>query len=67
MKSRKNIKGLIVIGIGLIGLITTLLVNSHMESDFICILLMVAFLLVEILGLRVIVKNKYQYRWGFYV
>ena len=62
MKNKNNIRGLITVGVGLVGLITTLLANSQMENDFICILLMLVFLVVEIFGLRVIVKNKYQYR-----
>ena len=65
MKNKNNIRGLITVGVGLVGLITTLLANSQMENDFICILLMLVFLVVEIFGLRVIVKNKYQYRWYY--
>lgn len=65
MKNKNNIKGLITVGIGLVGLITTLLANTQMENDFICIILMVIFLMVEIFGLRLIIKNKYQYRWNY--
>lgn len=62
MKNKKNLKGLIIVGVGLVGLLITLLANSRMENDFICILLMALFLIVEIFGLRSIVKNKYQFR-----
>lgn len=67
MKNKKNIKGLIIVGIGVIGLITTLIVNNRIENDLICIILMALFLVVEIFGLKSIIKNKYQYRWGNYV
>ncbi len=62
MKNKKNIKGLIIVGIGVIGLITTLIVNNRIENDLICIILMALFLVVEIFGLKSIIKNKYQYR-----
>lgn len=62
MKNRKNLKGLLIISIGLIGLVTTLIVNNTMENDLLCIILMLAFLLIEIYGLSYIIKNKYEFR-----
>lgn len=62
MKNKKNLKGLLIIGIGLIGLITTLIVNNTIENDLLCIILMFAFLLLELHGLSSIIKNKYEFR-----
>jgi len=56
MKNRKNIKSFIFIGIGLIGIIITLIVNNHIENDLICLFLMGLFLIVELYGFKNIMK-----------
>ncbi len=60
--NKKNIKGLIIIAIGLIGIISTLIANISFENDFICIFFMLLFVVLELFGLVNIVKNKYEYR-----
>ena len=60
--NNKNLKGLIIIGIGLIGLITALLVNNTIENDFLCIIIMLLFLILELFGLFNIIKNKNELR-----
>ena len=60
--NKKNLKGLILIGIGLIGLISTLIVNISIENDLICITLMMLFVTLELFGLSNIIKNKYGLR-----
>lgn len=67
MKDKKILKNLAIISIGLIGLITTLIVNNTVENDLLCILLMSLFLVIEIFGLLQIIRDKYQYRWGYNV
>ena len=62
MKDRKNLKGLLFLALGLIGLITTLIVNNSVENDLLCIILMFIFLVLEIYGLSRIIKNKYEFR-----
>ena len=60
--NKKNLKGLILIGVGLIGLISTLIVNISIENDLICIILMILFVALELFGLSNIIKNKYGFR-----
>lgn len=62
MKDKKILKNFAIILLGLIGLITTLIVNSTVENDLLCILLMGLFLIIEFFGLFQIIKDKYQYR-----
>ena len=62
MRNRKKLKGFIIIAIGLIGLVTTLIVNNSVENDLICIILMTLFLLIEIYGLSNIIRDKYGFR-----
>ena len=67
MKDKKILKNFSIILLGLIGLITTLIVNNTVENDLLCILLMGLFLIIEFFGLFQIIKDKYQYRWGYNV
>ena len=62
MKDKKILKNFAIILLGLIGLITTLIVNNTVENDLLCILLMGLFLIIEFFGLFQIIKDKYQYR-----
>ncbi len=62
MKNKKIFKNLIIIGIGLIGLVSTLLINNSVENDLLCILIMALFLALEIYGLSNIIKDKYSFR-----
>ena len=59
---KANLKGLIIIGIGLIGLISTLIINISIENDLLCIFIMFLFVLLEIFGLSNILKNRDNFR-----
>ena len=62
MKNRKHLKGLLIISIGLIGLISTFIINISIEHDSLCIFIMLLFLIIEIYGLSNILKDKYELR-----
>ena len=62
MKNKKYLKGLLIIGIGLIGLISTFIINISIEHDLLCIFIMLLFLIIEIYGLSNILKDKFEFR-----
>ena len=62
MKNKKYLKGLLIIIIGLIGLITTFVININVDNDLLCISIMLLFLLIEIYGLSSILKDKWNFR-----
>ena len=62
MNNRKHLKGLLIISIGLIGLISTFIINISIEHDSLCIFIMLLFLIIEIYGLSNILKDKYELR-----
>lgn len=59
---RKISKGLIIIFTGLVSLLLTLLINRYIDiNDVYIIILMVISLLIEILGLIILIKDKNYY------
>lgn len=59
---RKISKGLIIIFAGLVSLLLTLLINRYIDiKDIYIIILMVISLLIEILGLIILIKDKNYY------
>ena len=60
MRRILKFKGTGILFIGLLCLISTLVINSLFENDLICIIFMVIFLSLELYGLTLIIKDKYQ-------
>jgi len=56
---KEKIKNISLLIIGLIGLVTTLIINNLVENDILCIIIMLLFLSLEIFALFNIIKDKY--------
>ena len=59
---KERIKNISILLVGLIGLVTTLIINYSVENDILCIIIMILFLGLEIYGLHKIISDKYSIR-----
>lgn len=54
-------KNILLLIIGLIGVIGSLIINTSIENDILCIIIMILFIGLEIIALYNIIKNKYRF------